>query len=79
MQNNQWLIDYQIPLIVIAQQPKFQRLWALVYTDMIHAQEERDTADLAEIEQRLDLNMEKSKKYCSESDADQVFIRCDQN
>ena len=30
MQNNQWLIDYQIPLIVIARQPKFQRLWALV-------------------------------------------------
>ena len=30
LQNNQWLIDYQIPLIVIARQPKFQRLWALL-------------------------------------------------
>ena len=30
LQNNQWLIDYQIPLIVIARQPKFQSLWALV-------------------------------------------------
>ena len=27
---NQWLTDYQIPLIVIARQSKFQRLWALV-------------------------------------------------
>ena len=32
MRNNQWLIDYQIPLIVIARQPKFQRLWALIIT-----------------------------------------------
>ena len=29
MRNNQWLIDYQDPLIVIARQPKFQRLLAL--------------------------------------------------
>ena len=35
MWNNQWLIDYQIPLIVIARQLKFQRLWALLATSFI--------------------------------------------
>ena len=32
LQNNRRLIDYQIHLIVIARQPKFQWLWAIVYT-----------------------------------------------
>ena len=47
---------------------------------MFHAQEERDTADLAEIEQMFDLKHgEVQTNYHSESDADQVFIKCDQN
>ena len=32
LRKNQWLIDFQIPLIVIARQPNDQRLWALVAT-----------------------------------------------
>ena len=39
---------------------------------MVHAQEERDTADLAEIEQRSDLKHGEVKtNYHSESDDDQ--------
>ena len=33
LSNNQWLNDYLMSLIAIARLPKFQRLWALLYTE----------------------------------------------
>ena len=47
----QWLIDYQIPLIVIARQPKFQRLWALL--QRVHFEKKNATQHQRTTTQRM--------------------------
>ena len=40
-ESQHWSIDYQIPLIVISRQPKFQRLWALMIIDTFYLNVEK--------------------------------------